>query len=291
MTSNKFDYLRSGLILASLLTIAGISTSAQAQTLILNFQASTYTTGDANWIDSVNGVEAGAGGTPIGDGPYIDTTNGSFIFNTGDVPGLVGITSYTLVVGFRANSVGTNGGGNYVNSNGGVAGVLIGATYNGGNGFGLTTDSNGQLIAGLGSYGGDQNLYDSNPSTGGTFTTGTNTGAVLVVDGLTNTASFYVDGSLTTQPGIDSGFPVAPFGYNGNYFTTYPSPYGIGNIAYVGGTLQGYINQFQIYDGAVSPTEAEALSLPIPLPEPSTWALLLGGLGSLVFYRLRTHRA
>ncbi|MEJ0001487.1 MAG: hypothetical protein WDO13_21565 [Verrucomicrobiota bacterium] len=164
--------------------IAGIALNVSAQAQILNFQASAYTTGSSTWTDSSgNNIVATASGTPVGEGGDIDTTAGSFTFNADSVPGLLGLTNYTIAIGFTANSTGATGGGQFYNGTYGIVGGDIPNSGQGDSGFGLTTDGGGQLVAGGGvanDFAGDGPTDVAVYATGqsGTFATQTPLGAV-----------------------------------------------------------------------------------------------------------------
>jgi hypothetical protein len=279
----KLHQRLSGLGRKKLLAVAVASlgmTAASPAGIIANFQAADYTTGSPTWLDRVSHAVAIANGTPVGNGGSVTTTNGAFTFNTNSIPGFTGLTSYTLAIGFNATSV--SGGGAQFYQGTGVFGGDIPNSGQGDSGLALTTDGNNQIVFGAGVPGGDVNLYDTVPSTGGNFNLNTPIGAVLVLDGANQLLSLYVNGVLTTQPGTLSRVinPVGiNFNDNGNLdgFT-----YGIGTVAGGGGPMPGTVTQAQIFNTAFSPTDAAALSLAIaaqsvPTPEPTSLALF--GLG------------
>ena len=247
----------------------------QGQQPLVDFQASTFHTGDPTWKDRAHGVVATVIGSPLGNGRSITTDNGSFVFNTDDAK-LTGLKSYTLAVGFTATSI-TTGGAFFYGGNG-LLGADIPGVGQGDSGISLTTDGSGQIIGGLGVSNNDSNLYSHNVTDGGPgyYVSGSANGAVLVVDGSAGpgngVVSLYVNGHLSPvdQFGQITGLTILPFGSNNG--TAGNFQYGIGAIANgsgsvgSGGTLKGSITQVQIYGSALSDKDAIALSLSIAKP-------------------------
>jgi hypothetical protein len=267
------------IFLIAALVLVGNSYAAQ---LVADFRATSYT-GSGTWYDSVNGV--GAVGSGVANGTSVDTSNGAFLFSSDQVPGFSGSTSFSLAVGFIAN---TQGSGSWVFQTGGPFGGDIGGGGSGDSGIGF---SSGRVTAGIGSGSTDFNLISS-------FSNSTSTlvGAVLVEDGTAGTISLYVNGTLAAQL---TGMTVNPVGFSPTLNRVIPFQYAIGGIGstrggngrFLGlaaGTFQGSIIQAQIYTGALSSSEALALSANIvnTVPEPSTYALFgLGALALVVAYR------
>jgi hypothetical protein len=286
-----------------ILALTAWAPSAQAQVLVANFQADDYTTGSTSFVDTEGTLTAHTTGTsaPVGNGTSITTTNGGFYV---DVSPLDDMTSYSIAVGFTylANASAASNGSAFYDGTGVFGNDLTGIqgdsvisinslsstsvelTAGGGSGTG-----NGATGPGTSSGSQDENLHDTAP-TGGNFVTGAATGAVFVVNAMAGTMTLYVNGVVAQQI---TGLTILPFGKTS---TGEGFDYGIGYQP--GGVstapLDGDITQAQIYDGALSASQAELLSTEIDLgsvglgavvPEPSTWALMLSGLGALVFWR------
>lgn len=272
-------------VLATAIALMGGASSLAQAAVIADFQAHDYATGATKWLDRVHGVQATASGSPVGNGGSVTTTNGSFTFNTADVPGFLGITSYTLAIGFNATSV--SGGGASFYQGTGVFGGDIPNSGQGDSGLALTTDGGNQIVFGAGVPGGDVANYDT-VAPGGNFNTNTPMGAVLVVDGAAGSLTLYVNGVLTTQPGTTFR-TILPVGKNFNDGGNIDNfLYGIGTVAGGGGPMPGTVTQAQIYNTALSAADAEALSLAVAqpsvavTPEPASAALLgIAGFGLL----------
>jgi len=255
---------------------APVSAGPQA---LVDFQASTFHSGDATWKDRIHGVVATAVGSPVGNGSSIATDNGSFYFNTDDAK-LGGLKSYTIAVGFTAKSISV-GGPNFYGGNG-IVGADIPGEGQGDSGISLTTDGSGQIIGGLGiANTADSNLYSHSVSDGapGYYTPDSPNGVVHVIDGSkgpgNGVVSLYVNGHLSPldQFGQITGLTLIPCGSNNGTIGNFQ--YGIGAIANgagsigSGGTLKGSISQVQIYGTALSDQDATALSLSISKPSGS----------------------
>ena len=263
---------------ATLLALSiGLVSAARAQQPSINFQASTFHQGDTTWKDQVKGVVATVSGTPTAKGGSISTDNGSFVFNTDDAK-LTGLKSYTLAIGFTATKI-TVPGNQFYGANGLLGGDIPGAGQ-GDVGIGLTTDGEGQIVAGLGTLNGSQSgedraLYHTNVTTGGGFSLNQPFGVVLVVDnsgaGGAGKVSLYVNGFLTTQEGTITDLTLPLLGSKDGAVGNFQ--FGIGAVANgYGGTLQGSVTQVKIYDTALTTSQATALSTSIAKPSISEHA-------------------
>lgn len=273
-------------LLAFVATGAGVP--LHAQTPAADFNASSFNAANGTLTDSVNGIVATTanGGTNArASNGAITTTGAGFTFNADSVTGLLGLTSYTIAVGFTYNG-GAGGGANAYQGQGAFGGDLPG-TGQGDANLGITSDGGGQIIGSVGSNNGaDNSVYDTS---GSTFVLGAFNRAVLVVNG--NTETLYVNGAPTTQGSpltLGTGVTFSPFGYlNGVATTNYT--FGIGrntNATTANTPLNGSITDVQIYESALTATQAQGLTLGVP--EPSTCAMVLGALGGLaVFSKLR----
>ena len=263
--------------------------SAQAQTLLVNFQADTYK-GGSTWTDSQSGVIATASGTPVAGGSDITTTAGGFNFSTSSA-GMVGLSTYAIAVGYTATSFGANGGGAWFQGQG-IAGYDIPGGGQGDVGFSVTNNNgNGQLNSGAGVGGGAPGYNTDQIVDQANQTASSPVGAVFVVNSAANTLTLYVNGALVGTDNLTpGGFTVNQLGYHDGGAAPPSNPtlidanFGIGVIG--GGTnyLPGDITQFQVYSGSFTDAQAEALSTSIAassVPEPSTYALMFLGLGGL----------
>ena len=254
--------------------IVAASISAQAQTLVdqWNFNETSGTTA-ANSVGGGASASLMSGATFNGSGQAV--LNGS-----------------------------ADGSGNYVdlgNSLSGLTSVTLECWFDY-----TQANSRAPLITGMGSasfYYLRYSLYDptyqspnayleANNSWGGGGTTLAQTGApaqntlehvAIVYDPANNYQAIYVNGSLAASAtgallGLDS---IA-----GSDLVLGKSVFGSDP------TLTGTIDQFSIYNGAVSGTQiaADFASGPVAVPEPSTMALGLGGLALAGLFRRRFSR-
>ena len=285
--------------LLAILALVSTGSALHAQTPAADFNAASFNATNDTLTDSVSGIVAVATNNTTANNPNttantqnsdgsVTTTGAGFTFNADAVPGLLGLTSYTLAVGFTYNTGGgAPGGANAYNGQGAFGGDLPGAGDGDAN-IAVTSDSNGQIVASLGSTnGGDNSVYDTVASNGGNFVIGSFNRAVLVVSG--NTETLYANGAATTQRSpltLSTGVTFTPFGYLANGTVTSTYAFGIGTNT--NGTtgimpLNGSIDDVQIYESALTAAQAEGLTLGVA-PEPSTWALLLSGLGALTAF-------
>ena len=273
--------------------------TGRAQSLLVNFQASDYTGGNS-WTDAEGNLTASYVGNShaVANGTSV-TANGGFEFPTGDVTGLTGLGSYTEAVGFTATSISGQTSSPYAFAGNGVFGGDISGFGAGDSGLSLSSYEGG-IVAGGGITGGSDVAVDDPASPNGNFALNTPIGAVLVVQANTAGAgnpangsfTLYVNGVMVSQ---DTGLNTQPFGMGNQTFGASLESYefGVGTMSGSAGGFSGDITQEQIYDGALTASQAETLSDTISedsVPEPRTWAMMSAGV-LLLAMGLRTRRA
>jgi hypothetical protein len=257
-----------------------LAASAQAQTIIYqdNFAAGTQNYGILNGTapDTVD-----TGGATWSVGPGFDAnypnTYGYYAGTVSQDPGSYGFTSAQLPVtsttnlagGFTLSAIMTPGTG----TDGSRADVVI---YSGSGGINANQTVSFQLApSGYAAYGSNtpNNYLGGYPAGVGPFTTPTLFGVTYNPTALT--LSFSVGGTLSST-GLISGDTVL--------FTQSVTA---ANIAAMSGVGFGFSN----YAGGNTTATAEQFTLSV-VPEPSTWALMMGGVLALAMVsRRRTLRA
>ncbi len=262
---NRFNLKVTGLL--ALIISVGTATSGHAQTLLLSLQASNYD-GAGTWTDSSgNGDDALAGGTK----PTLVTNatpNGSSAVDfTGTLQSLQLITAISAqdvtIFAYILPSA--------VQSGGGDRGAIISG---GGGGFeyGITNFTK---------YGNSkQDALRTSESDLGASSTNVSTSAFSLID---VSESLTLGGTYRLN-GVDDGSLAASA--SGAPFLT-----NIGSQDNGSEFFSGEIADIEVFSGTMTDAQrateealltAEYVTPLTPTPEPSTWALLLGGLGSLV---------
>lgn len=242
------------------LAIGGLT--ASAQTLALQLKASNYNATTGVWTDSSgnitpdNATYSGAslptlvtGATPNGSSAVNLTGVGNFILNSS----IAGTSGYTV---FAYIELGSDSGAHALTGGGGVGGLEY--RINAGK-----QDVLQEWTADLG---------------GGAATLSTSSFSLVDVAASSAGGRIDLNGSVDGTFGANGGFGGGPITQ-------------IGNNAGGGEGFVGDIAEIDIFTGVMNSTQigAEQAALTAeyvtPVPEPTTWVMLAGGLGTLIGMR------
>ena len=238
-------------------TVFSIPTTGGAPTQLVGFTGTTGANPDAGVTLSADGSTL-YGTTTVGPGD-----NDGVVYSV-PVTGGVPTTLATFNTGFEPTNGQTPAGGVLLSGS-----TLYGTTYQGGAygdgtvfSLNLSTDVVSTLAYFYGSNG-------ANPEAGLTLSGNT-------LYGTTTQGGAYDAGTVFSVP-VTGGTPTTLASFDGTNGTDPQS-----NLILIGNTLYGTTTGGGAYgDGTVFSLSIQAA------PEPSTWALLLGGLGLLAFWRAR----
>lgn len=247
-------------------------TSASAQTLIdqWNFNESSGTT-------AANSVNGGASATLMGNAVFngsgsvtLDGTSGTYINLPANA--LNGLTAVTLEGWFSYSVPNNNVHLFSIDDGSGTGGTYLRFNiYDSGNGNGGTNfleNTGTPIVKTMGNQVLPQNQLLN---------------ISVVYDPGNNYEAIYYNGTLEksytgTLPALSS-IPQTEFTLGKSPWSSYGDPY-----------LNGTIDQFSVYNGALSGSQiaADFAAGPVPVPEPGTCALLAGGFGILLTsFRIR----
>jgi hypothetical protein len=244
------------------LAIGGLT--ASAQTLALQLKASNYNPTSGVWTDSSGNITPdnatysgtlyptlATGATPNGSSA-VDLPGGGFRFNL--ATGLSGASGYTVFAYVESAATGPN--------------AITGGNGNGGLEFRINNNQEDALREYKQDFG----------SASGTLTSGSFN---LVDIAVSSAGGAYYLNDLTGTP---DGTIAANAGFGDSILE-------IGNNAGNGEGFTGDIAEIDIFTGVMNSTQISAEEAALtaayvtPVPEPTTWVMLAGGLGTLIGMR------